>query len=92
MNNDLKVINANFLRFPIEVKIKSISPPLLRGRKRRGEDQASWTALQYWPFESLDPRVSISLLLEKMAQIGVLGETSVLCKHIDDPGVFKLQV
>lgn len=54
--NDLKVINANFPRFPIEGKIKSISPPLLRGRKRRGEDRASWTALQYWPFQSLDPQ------------------------------------
>lgn len=53
MNNDLKVIAANFPRFPIEVKIKSISPPLLRGRKRRG---ASWAALQYWPFQSLDPQ------------------------------------
>lgn len=53
MNNDLKVIDANFPRFPIEVKIKSISPPLLRGRKRRG---ASWAALQYWPFQSLDPQ------------------------------------
>lgn len=34
------------------------------------------------------PRVSISLLLKIMAQIGVVREMSVLCKHIDDPGIF----